>query len=182
MDDNLKIDALYDSGSNVSLINQRIADLVKLRLIEQKNILKTIGGSSFTSTRALIKIRIGNITDYITTYVVKNGNFSYDLLLGLDAIKKFQLIQDENLKIFQRIHGKEMRDLQEDQPNNENQIQVPLNDLDEIIEVNFDENLNIDDFHADLNHIENEKKKQTILQLIEKYRHLFAKDKFDIGK
>ena len=36
----LEIKALYDSGSNVTLINQRIAELLKLRLIEHKIHLK----------------------------------------------------------------------------------------------------------------------------------------------
>lgn len=175
INDKLDIRALYDSGSNVTLLNQRIADLLKLRLIKEKGILKTISGSNFTSARALIKLRIKNITDYITTYVVKNDNFSYDLLLGLDAIKKFKLIQDENLRIFQRIDNKNM---QKEQSINH---QIKTIEDNNIIEINYNENLNLD-FKADLQHIKDNDKKQLILQLIDSNKHMFARDKFDIGK
>ncbi|MGR0202324.1 hypothetical protein, partial [Klebsiella pneumoniae] len=53
--------------------------------------------------RANIILKIGNITNSLNTYVVKNNQFSYDLLLGLDAITKFKLIQDDKLNILQKI-------------------------------------------------------------------------------
>lgn len=152
-----------------------------MKLTKQKGVLKTICGLGFTSARAKILLRIGNITDYINTFVVKNDNFNYDVLLGIDAIQKFKLIQNEHLKIFQRINNDKLKQLQN--RSNTDQIQTPdTGDLDEYIEVNFNENMNTNDFQADLCHIEDEDKRQAILQLIEKYKHLFAKDKFDIGK
>lgn len=126
----------------------------------------------------MIKLRIGNITDYITAYVVKNDNFSYDLLIGVDAIKNFKLIQDENMKIYQRTDSHNILDLKEDRSICDQMI-LTSND---IIEVNSNKNLNINEFKADLDHIENNDKKTIISQLIDKYKHMFAKDKFDIGK
>lgn len=200
--DKIKTKAIYDSGSNVTLISERIADLLKLKLIEKKNVLKTISGLNFTSARATILLRIGHITDYITTYVVKNDNFSYDILLGIDAIKKFRLIQNENLRIFQRTDNDNVIDLHENRSNSDrednfnrskldqmkknqiddNRVLIDKDDSNDYIELNFNESLKIEEFDAVLSHIENVKQKQQITNLIEKHKHMFAKDKFDIGK
>ena len=92
-------DAVYDSGSNVTVINQWIGKLLQLKLKEQKSELKTISGSNLTSSRAIINLQMGNITDFITLYVVKK-NF-YHLLLGIGIIRKFKLIRfDENTSTF----------------------------------------------------------------------------------
>ena len=89
----MRIKAVYDSGSKVSLINQRIIDLLKLSMIKHKNTFKTINGFNFSTARANIVLKIGNVTDILNTYVVKNNQFSYDLLLGLDAIKNLNLFK-----------------------------------------------------------------------------------------
>lgn len=39
-------------------------------------------------------------------YIVRNDNFTYDLIHGLDAIRKFKLKQDENLRV-QKVGDKE---------------------------------------------------------------------------
>ena len=53
--------------------------------------------------RALVlPIKINDIENTIEVQVLRNSNFSYDLLLILDAIIKFRLIQDENLEIYQK--------------------------------------------------------------------------------
>ena len=49
-------------------------------------------------------MKIHNIEKEIEAYIIKNDNFSYDILLGLDVIKKFHLIQDDQLKILQKMN------------------------------------------------------------------------------
>jgi hypothetical protein len=78
-------------------------------------------------------------------------------LIGLDIIKEFKLRQDENLYI--------------------NQKQLQREDM---IEINFNEHIKEKYFKIDLNHLD-DKKKIKIEQLIEEYKAIFAKDKYDIG-
>ena len=47
-------------------------------------------------------VKIFNIEKEINVFVIDEENFDYDFLVGLDCIKKFQLIQDENLNISQK--------------------------------------------------------------------------------
>lgn len=48
-----------------------------------------------------LKIKIYNIEKIMDIFVIDDGNFNYDFLIGLDCIKKFKLIQNEELKIIQ---------------------------------------------------------------------------------
>ena len=103
--DRKKIRAVYDSGSNTTLINHNVIKTIKSKISEHKCLFKTLGGINFTESRAKLQMKINNIEKEFDVYVVRNSNFSYDLLLGLDAIKKFGLIQDENLEIYQRLEN-----------------------------------------------------------------------------
>jgi len=88
----MKIKAVYDSGSNVSLVNQKVVDILKLSLKKNKFAFKTINGFNFCAARANLFLKIGKLTNNLNTYVVKNNQFSYDFLLGLNAIKAVKLI------------------------------------------------------------------------------------------
>ncbi|KAK2578064.1 hypothetical protein KPH14_008480 [Odynerus spinipes] len=85
-------------------------------------------------------------------------------------IKKFKLTQDENLKIKQ-VENPKMEE------------ETGIITKDKVIEqcsVNFNEHMEIDEFQSNLNHLSNWKKIK-IEQLIEKYKNVFARDKYDIG-
>ncbi|ESN99371.1 hypothetical protein HELRODRAFT_162913 [Helobdella robusta] len=179
-----------------SLINRKIIDILKLGLMNNRSTFKTISGFNFSSARANIVVKVGNLTDNLNTYVVKNNNFSYDLLLGLDAIKKFKLIQDENFNILQRINKNKIIKIEErDKMNNnhnmvksdeltDNQFNLQKaekNNLIKISEVNFNENMN-NTICKNLDYIKDENRRKDILNLINKYKHMFAKDKYDVGK
>lgn len=71
--------------------------------MEQKCLFKTLSGVDFTQSRAKLRMKINKVEQDIDVYVIRNNNFSYDLLLGLDAIKKFRLLQDESLNIYQKL-------------------------------------------------------------------------------
>lgn len=43
-------------------------------------------------------MKINKTEEEIDVFVVRNDNFTYDLIPELDAIKKFKLKQDENLR------------------------------------------------------------------------------------
>lgn len=75
--------------------------------MENHSFFKTISGVNFTNSRAQLHLKINKIEKVIDVFVIKNNNFSYDLLLDLDAIKLFKLLQDENLNIFQKINENE---------------------------------------------------------------------------
>ena len=66
-----------------------------IKFFKNKNLLKTISGESFSSERAFIKFKINNIEKRIRFYVIKNDNFKFQLLLGLDAIREFHLIKTD---------------------------------------------------------------------------------------
>ena len=146
--------------------------MLKADFIKNKTILKTLGGLDFSNARALIKLKIGKIQKHISCQVVKNHNFSYDLLLGLDAIKAFQLIQDQNLRIFQKLADDKMIEISQHRQ---------LDNLKQQFAVNFNEYININEFEANLDHIQDNDKKTKIINLIERYKSIFAKDKYDVG-
>jgi len=152
------VKGVYDSGSNITLINQKIVDELKTKLMNDHNLFRTISGVNFTNRRAKIPMKINKIEEILDVYVVKNNNFSYDLLLGLDAIKKFKLIQNENLEILQKVDDK--TDVER------------LNYESSVFSVNMESNLNYLDTE----------KRQTITRLIEGYESLFAKHKYDVGE
>ena len=69
--------------------------------------LKTINGEKKTKGMVSLKIKILNIEKIMDIYVIDNENFKYDFLIGLDCIKNFKLIQNEELKITQCDNQKE---------------------------------------------------------------------------
>lgn len=54
-------------------------------------------------------IKIGEIEENFSFYIVKSNSFKEDLLLGLDLIKKFRLCQNVDLVIVQNLNSKETK-------------------------------------------------------------------------
>lgn len=73
-------------------------------------------------------MKIHKIEEDINVHVIKNSNFSYDVLLGLDAIQKFRLIQDENLNILQSLNDKNIEKIENIQ---EGSLKTHLNYVEE---------------------------------------------------
>ena len=93
-------------------------------------------------------------------------------MLGVDAIRKFKLKQDENLRVTQKVSDKEEEIIfnrKEERKNNQKRR-----------EINITEGMETDKFIDNLGHLNNSQKKE-VFQLIEKYKEVFAKHKFHVG-
>lgn len=176
MEGKLDIFGIYDSGSNVSLINSKFLRLNKGGKNKYNNTeLITINGVKKTKGWITIKIKIYNIEKKVDVYIVDEKSFKYDFLIGLDIIKEFNLIQNEHLEIKQKS-GKIFTDEKLCFKNNPNE-NGEKNDLNFI---NFNEHVNEKEFIMDLSHL-NSQKQSEINELIDKYKSSFAKDKYDVG-
>lgn len=63
------------------------------------NTIKTISGRGKTDGLITLNANILNIKNRINAFVYNNDDFNYDMILGLDTIKRFGLIHDGNLNI-----------------------------------------------------------------------------------
>lgn len=167
--------AVYDPGANLCLASERLLKQLKSKLIKNKGLFKTLNGMKFTESRARIRLKIGEIEDYVNVQVVKHDNFAYDLLLGLDAITKFKLIQDDKLNILQRTSSNQIKLIQE-----RKELEHGRN------VVNFSEQageyVGVEQYiEANLQHLP-EDKKASISELIRQNEDIFAKNKFDVGR
>lgn len=57
----LNVTAIYDSGSQVSLLNHKLIDILKVNLMNNKSIFKSINGVGYSVGRADIKLKIGMV-------------------------------------------------------------------------------------------------------------------------
>ena len=178
---NKSFNAVYDPGSTISLINEDIVKRLKTTFFKDRKLLSTINGHSFSAGRAFLKVRIGNIVSYIDFHVVKNKNFNYQLLLGLDAIQRFKLLQNENLDIFQRDMQANTY-LKIGKPTEVFALgpgsRVNVVDRGEFVE-NF---VNLCTAVDESDHNLTAEQKKKLMKLIDENIDCFATDKFDVGR
>ncbi len=170
IDDTAEIEGIYDSGSNVSLINKKILKIKNNFNFEnnsKSSVLRTINGINKPFGYTFVKIKMLGIERKVRVFIVDNEYFKYDFLIGLDMIKDFKLIQDENLCITRKKENKE----------NIAEFNVDNN---KFFEVNFNEGINTSEFIINTDELDMEQQ-NVIQKLVKKYEHTFAKDKFDIG-
>lgn len=124
LDKKKEVAAVYDSGSNITVINEKVVKELRKSVSKSKELLYTISGVQGRIKKTKITVQINKIEHELEVYVVKNNNFSYDLLLGLNVIKQFKLIQDEKLRIFQRTEGKleEIKQMKKEKEKSSKQI------------------------------------------------------------
>lgn len=164
------VEGIYDSGSNVTLVNAKVLDTIKTQLFKHKSLLRTISGVDFTQSRAKLHLTINKMQEEMNVVVIKKDNFSYDLILGLDAIEKFKLIQDEELKIYQRVSDDSIE-----------QISYPKRSLNvSERKTNFGEHIDAKKIIEDLEGLK-EFEIKMFHTLFKKYEDVFAKDKYDVG-
>lgn len=103
LDGKLEVLGVYDSSSNVSLINPK---LLKSNKSDNTHFnghnLKTINDVKQSKGIGTLNAEVLNVAKKINVFVIVKENFDYDFLIGLDYIKNFNFFQDENLEISER--------------------------------------------------------------------------------
>lgn len=169
---------IYDSGSNVSLINSRLLKFKnENNFCFKKASLKTINGEKMTRGMITLKVKIFDIEKDVNVFVIEEENFSYDFLIGLDCIKTFHLAQNDNLEITQRCDNWNRK---VDIILPELSSKVDNAEKDNPCKVNFNEHVEEACFEITVNHLDFQQQSE-IDRLISKYNSIFAKDKYDIG-
>lgn len=166
LEESLEVKGLYDPGSRITVINSKLINNT-LKKEKRKFNIKTISGQGKSYGLVKLNAEINGIKKYIHAFVYENENFKDDLILGLDSVKKFGLTHDENLNI-QFINTKEKKE--------ENNIKI--NDK---YEVNFNEFMDTNKFQIDTDHLDDYKKRK-IYDIMNNYKSIFAKDKYDVGE
>lgn len=193
---------IYDSGSNVSLINSKLLHIKNNTDNNQENLnVRTINGVKRTLGIISLNIKIFDIEETANIFVIDKENFDYDFLIGLDCIKTFRLTQNENLEIIQKKMNLIERNTNESEMTTINKEIIPDvsgkffkedthltsiyntasndNNINNCM-INFNEHINFEDFSITINVLDFQKQAK-IEQLIKKYKSIFAKDKYDIG-
>uniref|UniRef100_A0A224XJY8 Putative secreted protein n=1 Tax=Panstrongylus lignarius TaxID=156445 RepID=A0A224XJY8_9HEMI len=144
-----------------------------------------LSGSTVGAGKAKVRLKIGDIEDDIEFYLVDISTFRYKILLGIDAIRKFRLIQDENLNIWQR--RKEEKGLRKiEKENNDNISECAVNKATkenyELVKVEKNEFIkNFVNKDEDENYHLNREEKGEINKLVEDNIDCFAVNKYDVG-
>lgn len=128
-----------------------------------------------------IKIKIFDIEENADVYILDGEEFKYDFLIGLDIIKQFKLVQDENLNITQKrkeIVEEKINSINEDINKNSTSKEVKYEKNNSSI--NFNEHIKEEDFQLSMGNLNIEQKSE-IYGLIDTYKAIFAKDKYDIA-
>ena len=128
-----------------------------------------------------IKIKIFDIEENADVYIIDGEEFKYDFLIGLDIIKQFKLVQDEHLNITQKkkeVIEEKINPINEDINRNNNSKEVKYETNGSLI--NFNEHIKEEDFRMSMGNL-SVKQKSEIHRLIDTYKAIFAKDKYDIG-
>ena len=112
---------------------------------KSKQLFKTISGVQKSHNKIKVLLKIHKIEKEIEAHVIKNDNFSYDILLRLDIIKKFRLLQDEHLNIFQRTNDEKLEMVTDEIENQEFPVNLKNNSI------------NIIKIQEKLNHLDQDK-------------------------
>lgn len=139
--------------------------------------MKSVNGVGTTKGLITIKVKIFDIEKEMDVYIIEKEDFE-DFIIGIDMVKSFKLTQDEKLEITQKKDiniGKTDKRIKIDNTDHESNYNETKR-----YSVNFNEHIKEDEFKVKLDHLDNIKKIQ-IEKLIEQYKPIFAKDKYDIG-
>lgn len=176
LEDKLEVQGTYDPGSQVSLINAKLVRIKEKKNYVNKIYLKSINGVGTTKGLITIKVKMFDTEKEMDVYIVEED--FQDFIIGLDMIKLFKLIQNENLEISQ----KKETDITNIDIKTEINNTKEENDNSNIKQyaVNFNEHIKENEFKIELDHLDNTRRIK-IERLIEDYKTVFAKDKYDIG-
>ena len=148
----------------------------KIRFFENFTQVIPLNGVKKTDGLITIKIKIFEIEEEMDVYIIKEEDFD-DFIIGLDMIKKFRLTQNENLKIEQKYKSdiKTLKNTIEKNSNKEEGKDSKRG----MYSINFNEHIQEKEFEITINYLDYQKKNETG-KMIEDYKTVFAKDKYDI--
>ena len=152
--------AVYDPGSNISIMSSKIAkklNLVCYTLTDGK--FKMISGYGRVLGLTKVEIKIFNVKKEVIVFIMDESTCNHDFLVGLDLIETFYLCQNERLKVYQK-----WRPWYKVRPQWTKSMLINTLEL-----------------KADLSHLSTQKGKE-LRQLVQQFNSAFAKDKFDIGQ
>lgn len=170
------MNGVYDSGSQISLINSKFIKIKEDKENKNRAYIKTVNGVKKTEGLITIKINILGVTKEVDVYIIKEENFD-DFIIGLDMIKQFKLIQNEHLEIKQNIDATEKESTDETKNHSNRKINK---EKVETYAINFNEHIQENEFEIKIDHLDSTKKRE-IEKIIDKYKTVFAKDKYDVG-
>ncbi|KAK2578301.1 hypothetical protein KPH14_011923 [Odynerus spinipes] len=162
------IEAVYDSGSNVTLIDEKLIKDFEGSVKNNTEFLRTISGVQKSNSRVRVALKIHKREHLVDMYVVKNNNFSYNILLGLDTIKQFCLSQDENLNILQRTKEDKLERVSA----TEKGARLPVTCTETLIE---------SDLKRKLRHLQHSDQKG-LLKALRTHSAIFTNNKYDVGQ
>ncbi|XP_069362102.1 putative autophagy-related protein 11 [Maniola hyperantus] len=171
LENKLEVSGIYDSGSQISLINSRLIKVKEKKDNVNIAYMKTVNGVKKTDGLITIKIKILDLEEEVDVYIIENEDFD-DFIVGLDMIKKFKLTQNEDLRIEQKKTTNKIDMMSKDNTNEDKNIKAYA--------INFNEHIETQEFVSMTDHLDNEKKIE-IEKIIKEYKTIFAKDKYDIG-
>lgn len=173
--------ALYDPGANISMINKNFLAKLNKNIINtnEKYTFRTISGANKQQGIVFLKLKIFDTQKLVRFFVIDQKHFRYDILLGLDCIMAFRLCQDHTLKISQFQESKQ----NENNDTNKNFYTSTTNELkiNPEFEVNYNEQILVENFEINFNHL-NKHQKEQIEKILNEYSSVFAKDRYDIGE
>lgn len=156
----------HDSGCNFTVINEKLTKPHKINVLPDSSVYKSSSGISMCKGRAKILMKIGEIEQNMKVAVKDKNAMDHNILLGTDALKKFKLILDENLRVYQNINGNKVA------------LLTNIQKTDDISHKDVVNKLNSEHY---MNHLEPHKKKK-LIEIIIRNIESIAKSKYDIGK
>jgi len=160
LNDSIFCKGLYDSGSNISIINKKLIETLNIKSYKVKNPeFKMVSGRGNVVGITKIKLKIFNLTKEVYVFVLDSPDFGHDFLIGLDLISEFKLCQNQNLKIYQNLKSGRQKP--------------------RYINSNV-KCVNMCQFDESLTHLTPDQS-LAIKNLIIEFNDAFAKNKFDVG-
>ena len=103
-----------------------------------------------------MKVKIFQLEKNVDVYIIDEANFKFDFLIGLDLIKIFRLIQNENLIISQKNNVDKISP----QLNSELPDSKTYGNSKKEYKINFNEH--VYDFNMTVTHLKEDQKKKLI--------------------
>ena len=194
INDKLEVRAVYDCGSNITVINKRT--LMKLASasdhlyeIKKPNSFKSVVGNFKCGERATLLVKIGSIRKKVDFYVIDNPKFRHEAIIGLDCIKAFRLNQTDKLEVFQREKKKRKKRRKKRKKKSKKTFNLlaDANEKTELIEINLIESRLTDDeldeaLKSQKFDVEGEGKREEILKMLNERKSVFARSKFHVSQ